>query len=141
EVKLDPMGNFKVMARDTTSEDVLVVTNKSSNVIMLKYYNDTTRDFLISSQSTAMSLLLLYPILKPIDISTKKVLADEYKVLPEFINLVNQIDLVNQQEGKLFDSTNFALINLINYIVGKEISPLRYKPNSSNQILADPGPI
>lgn len=141
KVTPDQNGDFKIAVQAGKSEDVLLATNKSGNTMFLKYLTDTTTDFSVSSESTALALLLLYPLQVPVLPEQKKELTTLYRSQPEFGQLITEVASICNAEKDLFDSTNDNLINLLNTLISKNPNSGRNKPMTVNSVQEDKGPV
>ncbi len=107
KVKAD--GSFEVLVKDSTQEGLLMLINDKEDVVMLAYFTDDSPEYNLSSESTAMALLILYPLLKPVDISRKKTLMTLYQAHPGYPNLRAKVEQLTQSENDLFSPENTDL--------------------------------
>lgn len=131
EVKIKSDGTFDILVPDSINEKTLIVTNSAGDIILLGHFFNDQVEYTISSETAAIGLLILYPLLKPVTIQRKEELVELYKVQPEFDQFVRQIDTLSKTGSKLFSLANEALIASINVLIGKSYNTDRLKPHES----------
>ena len=115
-------GSFNLMIADPSAEVQLLVKNKTGHVIMIGYYVGDNKNYTISAESTGISLLLMYPFLKPLSGPQKENLIKLYKSQPEFPTLITDVTSVIKSDGDIFSATNTAIINTIDILINKDFN-------------------
>lgn len=137
EVHPNNDGSFEVLLEDSASENVLLVTNKNEEVVMLGHYVQPQREYIISAESSAMAMLIMHPFLKPVPVADKSSFANLYKSEPEFQQLVNQVAVLNKQGLNLFSNKNTDIIAKVKGLVTANFNKDRLRVGQSQKLAVD----
>ncbi len=114
---VDTEGAFTLLIPDNSTENILLVTNSREEIILLSKTIGNHSDPVVSAESSALALLIMYPYMDPISTEEKTELMDLYKSDPEFDVLEQLISGMNISGDDLFSGSNTAISGLVNSIL------------------------
>ncbi len=132
--KVNNDGTFEILVKDSTAEEVIVVVNKKDEVVMLAYYAGTSRQYQMSSETTALALLTLYPFLKPVSVEQKIAMMNTYKAQVGFATLVTEVEQIVKQGSDLFSTANQALAGRLEALLRLEDNKNRLRVAAENPV-------
>ncbi|MEJ8819399.1 hypothetical protein [Lacibacter sp. H407] len=130
--KLGANGNFELLKVDSSSENLLIVTNQNKDVCLLGVFLESQNQYELNTETTTAGLLLMYPFLKQVNTERKKQLLIQYKNEPEFTALKQEVQAVHVAGKKLFDSAYTQIGNLVVKLIKKSYNNDRYRLSSND---------
>lgn len=114
-------GEFNVFATDSTDQDLLMVTDRVDNsIIMLGYFLGKQDSYMISAETTALALLMMNPY-SEIGLNIDKArLIEAYKSSEEFKGLLAEVEKSIQARKSLADPTNPSIREAIGKFSNKD---------------------
>jgi hypothetical protein len=130
-------GSFNLLVADSVKEDLLMVTNKTGEVLLMAHYFANEKNFVINANTTSLALLISFPLLKPVDLNRKASLISFYKQEVEFTQLVTEVERLSKTGADLFSVSNTELIRIIGLFVKKPINTDRLRIQQNQRKKAD----
>ena len=127
ENKVKSDGSFEVVAIDSTAEQVLLVKNRSGEVIIMGYFLGEQQVYQLNAETTATALLVLFPFLKPVETQDKGKYINAYKREPEFKQLVSQVEAILMKDSGLFAHSNTDVRQTIYTLIHKDFNKDRLR--------------
>ncbi|WP_018480135.1 hypothetical protein [Pontibacter roseus] len=119
EDRIHADGSFQVLVPDSVDEDILIVTNRKEEVVMLGHFVGSHEEYVMSSTTSAEALLAIYPGLMPVTADEKAKLKERYREEKEYKDLVKLVTRLNSQGLPLFSAENKELASTLSILVQK----------------------
>ena len=126
EVGIDSNGIFEVLMADSTQEDMLFITDEFGDVLMIGTFYGPNPKYVISPETSAVSLLMIYPWIEAVPTADKPALINRYLSDPDFANLLSQVISVITAGEDLFDERNVDLALAVLQLIGKDYNSSRF---------------
>jgi streptogramin lyase len=118
---------FEILVPDSSEQNTLLIVNSEDSVLMLGHFFQKEENYIINVESTALGILHIYPVLKPITNDQKASLAKLYKNEPEFQLLTAQIESLIKANKNLFSESNSNLIAILKTLITKPFNQDRLR--------------
>ncbi|RXK61782.1 hypothetical protein ESA94_01865 [Lacibacter luteus] len=125
--KIRQDSSFELLIADTIKENLLFAVDGKGDILMLGYFIGSQTQYLITTESTGIALLMIYPFQKPIATEKKPTLINQFKSDTSFQKLQDEINKVIKGSGKLFSETNKDLADASLVLLKRDYNKIRLR--------------
>ncbi len=114
-------STFTMSSIDTTSYKLILATRANGSVALVAPYLAGNSSIEMSTASTALSLLLLHPVMASLNEHAKKALAAAFQKHASFPDLVKEIEKSTKEGKDLLEDNNVNIMTLLNVIQNSKL--------------------
>jgi hypothetical protein len=137
--KVNDDGSFELLLLDSTSSQTLFVTNAAGEICLLGDFVNNPEKLELTAESSAMALLVLYPLLKSVTPTRKEELKALYHAQPEFDTLKTEVAKLISEGKKIFAKENNVLAQLVINLTKKDFNAERYRTTNTGLLFNTSG--